>query len=130
MSYFDHVRCHSCRSVLDPESLGSPDGGRGLVCPKCGVALALPDLFGLADAFADPDDEGPMSLDDLVPGAPRRPAAAEPRTERPAPTPARSATAGARAPASARSIAGPTVSKDAPDEGSSALAAMRALKRK
>lgn len=66
MSYFDHVRCHSCKAMLDPEKLGDV-ANRGMTCPKCGTALKLTDLFGLMDAFAEEEVEDP-DLDDLVPG--------------------------------------------------------------
>jgi hypothetical protein len=103
VSYFDHVRCHACKAMLAPESLGSV-AGQGLSCPKCGAALSLPDLFGLSDAFSE-DEEQPMSLDDLV-------------TPRPMPH----ATPGARPPS------GPAAKEaEAP---SGALEAMRALKRR
>ncbi|MEQ1504817.1 MAG: hypothetical protein ABMB14_21460 [Myxococcota bacterium] len=60
MSYFDHVRCSSCRASLDPETLTGP------TCPRCGATLAVGDLFGIGDPFADPD-EPQVTLDDLVP---------------------------------------------------------------
>lgn len=74
MSYFDHVRCHACKAMLDPESLGSVPG-QGLSCPKCRAALSLTDLFGLADAF-DEDEPAPMSLDDLVSAPAQKPTTA------------------------------------------------------
>lgn len=76
MSYFDHVRCHSCRASISPDALGA--GAGGLQCPRCGVALNLQDLFGVADAFSE-EEEGPVSLDDLVSGP--RPGGAAPRQE-------------------------------------------------
>lgn len=72
MPYFDHVRCHACKAMLDPESLRTRESGP--TCPKCGVTLSLTDLFGLSSAFAE-EEEDPMSIDDLV-SAP--PAAAKP----------------------------------------------------
>lgn len=61
MSYFDHVRCHACNAVLDPDTLGP---GK---CPRCGVTLSLTDLFGVSAAFSE-DDEPHLTLDDLVSG--------------------------------------------------------------
>jgi hypothetical protein len=66
VTYFDHVRCHGCKAMLDPDTLGP---GR---CPKCGVTLSLQDLFGLSAALSEEDEEG-VTLDDLV-AAPRAPA--------------------------------------------------------
>lgn len=69
MSYFDHVKCTSCRAQLDPESLVTIQGSAR--CPKCGGEIALKDLFGLRDAFAE--EEAPqVTIDDLVPGGPAR----------------------------------------------------------
>lgn len=122
--YFDHVNCPSCRSVLDPEALGTPGGGRALACPKCGAGLALTDLFGLSDAFADPDEPAPPSLDDLVPSRPARPKAATP-----AAPPAKATT-----PPAGTGRALPVRRADPPaDEeptDSPALAAMRAMRKK
>ncbi|MCB9687086.1 MAG: hypothetical protein H6738_16960 [Alphaproteobacteria bacterium] len=105
MSYFDHVRCNSCKAMLDPESLGGRPG-EGLTCPRCGAPLALTDLFGLKDSFAE-EDEQEMSFEDLVsvqagpaargpsgpsappPSPPPRPGQARP--SRPAPGPSRAA---------------------------------------
>jgi hypothetical protein len=98
VSYFDHVRCHSCRAAVSPDALGGNREG-GLVCPRCGVALNLQDLFGVADAFSE-EEEGPVSLDDLVRGPPPRRPSAPPGREEP------------------------------PAEPGSALEAMRALKRR
>lgn len=76
MSYFDHVRCNACKAMLDPESLGSVPG-QGLSCPRCGAALSLTDLFGIADAFSE--EEGPeMSLDDAMPSGPLSASAHDP----------------------------------------------------
>ena len=66
MSYFDHVRCPHCRSMLDPESIGGVQG-RGMRCPKCNEPLQLTDLFGVADAFSE-EEGASLSLDDAVPG--------------------------------------------------------------
>lgn len=74
MTFFDQVRCPHCRTGFDPEKVTV--SGQTIVCPSCGEGLALSDLFGLADAFADPDDDqGPLTLEDAVP---RRTAPAAP----------------------------------------------------
>ena len=62
MSYFDHVRCPSCRSMLDPEQLG---GRLGFVCPYCGNQLNAKDLFGVAAAFSE-EDQPDLTLEDLM----------------------------------------------------------------
>ena len=62
MSYFDHVRCPSCRSMLDPEQLG---GRLGFACPHCGHQLAGKDLFGVAAAFSE-EEQPDLSLEDLM----------------------------------------------------------------
>ncbi|MEQ1568702.1 MAG: hypothetical protein ABMA64_23895, partial [Myxococcota bacterium] len=67
MSYFDHVRCHACKTQLDPESLAP-----GMTCPNCRTQLSLPDLFGLSAAF-DEEDAPNVSLDDLVSAPAARP---------------------------------------------------------
>jgi hypothetical protein len=64
VTYFDHVRCSACKAMLDPESLANKPG-QGLSCPRCGAPLALGDLFGLKDAFAEEDQED-LSLDDVL----------------------------------------------------------------
>ncbi len=116
MSYFDHVRCHACRAMLNPEALGRVQG-QGLSCPQCGAALSLTDLFGLSASFAEEEAED-LSLDDLVTG-PSRPAAPPPPPRRSPPPPA---------------SAGALVRRGAPDDddggGSEALDLMRQLKRK
>ena len=64
--YFDQVRCPHCRNAFDPEKVTV--SGQTLVCPGCGESLALTDLFGLSDAFSDPDDDQPpLTLEDAVP---------------------------------------------------------------
>ncbi|MFT4627044.1 MAG: DNA-directed RNA polymerase subunit RPC12/RpoP [Myxococcota bacterium] len=62
MSYFDHVRCPSCRSMLDPEKIG---GRMGFACPYCGGQLSAKDLFGVAAAFSE-EDQPDLTLDDLM----------------------------------------------------------------
>lgn len=121
MSYFDHVRCHACKAMLDPETLASTPG-QGLTCPRCKAALSLTDLFGLADAFAE-EEEGPVSLDDLVSGP--RPAAPKPAPKAARRTPSaapKGSTALVRRPSDD--------DEEAPEPESEALAAMRSLKRK
>jgi hypothetical protein len=78
MTWFDHVRCHSCRAMLDPEALTARTG---LTCPQCGAALSLPDLFGVSAAFSE-EEEPQVSLDDLVAGprTPPPPPAPDPRS--------------------------------------------------
>ena len=72
MSYFDHVRCHHCKAMLDPERISA-----GMTCPQCGNELALSDLFGLKDAFQE--EEGPeLSLDDLLAPGRNNPFAEDP----------------------------------------------------
>jgi hypothetical protein len=138
--YFDHVRCHACKAMLDPESLGGGGDGRGLICPRCGAALDLKDLFGLNAAF-DEEEEGPVSLDDLVPrgskpppapskpASPSKPAPSKPAPGKPAPgkpvqakPPLASSTGLVHQPA-------PEPDDEPPAKGS-ALDAMRALKKK
>lgn len=65
MSYFDSIRCHSCRAQIDPDSIG---GRSGFACPSCGEKLNPGDLFGLADAFVgiDDDEGNDLSLEDLM----------------------------------------------------------------
>lgn len=65
MSYFDTIRCHSCRAQIDPDSIGGRDGFN---CPRCGEALNPKDLFGLSDAFVgEGEDEGnDVGLEDLM----------------------------------------------------------------
>jgi hypothetical protein len=127
LSYFDHVRCHACKAMLDPETLASTPG-QGLTCPKCKAALSLTDLFGLADAFAE-EEEGPVSLDDLVSGprptpqATSRKPASKPSARRPAAPPAPKGSTALVRRASDDADAGP-------DPDSEALHAMRSLKRK
>lgn len=69
MSYFDHIKCHSCGAHFDPEQLV---GGRGQApaCPSCSAELNLTDLFGIKDSFIGIDEErgNAHSLDDLVGG--------------------------------------------------------------
>ncbi|MCO4746142.1 MAG: hypothetical protein KC912_15200 [Proteobacteria bacterium] len=83
MSYFDHVKCSSCRAQLDPESLVTIQGTAR--CPRCGGQISLTDLFGVADAFVG-DDAPNVGIDDLVPGGPSR---SRPSPSRAAPTPGR-----------------------------------------
>jgi hypothetical protein len=123
--YFDHVRCHACKAMLDPENLGGGDG-KGLVCPRCGAALDLKDLFGLNAAF-DEEEEGPVSLDDLVPSASKP----KPAARAPEPPAAKKAPAPGRKPASGTALVHqPSSEEDEPPAGGSALEAMRALKKK
>ena len=142
MSYFDHVRCHACKAMLDLESLATVPG-QGLTCPKCKAALSLTDLFGLADAFAE-EEEGPVSLDDLVsarpakPPPPRAPAPAARRPAAPAPKPAAAAKAAPPKAATAAPKGSTSLVRRAPEDEheaepepkSAALDAMRALKKK
>ena len=66
MSYFDTIRCSSCNGTINPEAMG---GRMGWACTHCGATRSPKDLFGLKDAFLDPDDEQPnLSLEDLVGG--------------------------------------------------------------
>jgi hypothetical protein len=64
---FDHARCPHCQTNIDPERL--LQGTKGPLCPKCQMPLSMKDLFGVADAFAEAEDDGnSLTLDDLVPG--------------------------------------------------------------
>ncbi len=65
MSYFDTIRCHSCRTQIDPDSFG---GRTGFSCPHCGEKLDVKDLLGVADAFVgiDDDEGNDLSLEDLM----------------------------------------------------------------
>ena len=143
VSYFDHVRCHACKAMIDPESVGG-SGGKGMTCPRCGAALSLTDLFGLAAAFSEEEEEN-VSLDDLVPGAPPPPKpsatkpAAKPAPAKPAAKPAPAKPAPAKPspvrPVAAKPSDGALVHKpsaeqdDAAPEGG-ALAALRSLKKR
>ena len=62
MSYFDHVRCPNCRSMLNPEQLG---GRLGFACPYCGNQLSGKDLFGVAAAFSE-EEQPDLTLEDLM----------------------------------------------------------------
>ncbi len=62
MSYFDHVRCPNCRSMLDPEQLG---GRSGFGCPHCGKQLSAASLFGLSAAFSE-EETPDLTLEDLM----------------------------------------------------------------
>lgn len=65
MSYFDSIRCHSCRAQIDPDAIG---GRSGFNCPNCGEQLNPGDLFGLKDSFVgiDEDEGNDLSLEDLM----------------------------------------------------------------
>ncbi len=153
MSYFDHVRCSACKAMLDPESIAQRPG-QGMSCPRCGAPLSLTDLFGLKDAFQEEDQEE-VSFDDLVPKARPAPARPAPSKAGPAPSkaaPTRPATPGKAAspkvaakPAAAPARPAQPVGSgtalvrhgtpvepppEPPEDTSSALEAMRALKRK
>ncbi len=67
MSYFDHVRCPSCKAHIDPEKVEVQEGVA--VCPSCKAQIGIKDMFGLKAAF-DEDDDDNMSIDDLVGGGP------------------------------------------------------------
>lgn len=69
MSYFDHVRCPSCKAHIDPEKVEVHQGVA--VCPSCGTQIGIKDMFGLKAAF-DEDDDDNMTIDDLVGGGPGR----------------------------------------------------------
>lgn len=151
MSYFDHVRCHACKSMLDPERLATVQG-QGMSCPQCKAPLTLTDLFGLADAFAE--DEAPdMTLEDLLAPVPEqdfRAAAEHSVPRRPAsPAPGRPAGPAPRRPATpapssgeARRLAGPASGtaglvrrgerseEPAERESPSALDLMRSMRKK
>jgi len=60
VSYFDHVKCHHCGVMLDPDNLSA-----GMACPSCGQQLSLSDLFGVADAFTEAE-QPEATLDDLL----------------------------------------------------------------
>lgn len=138
MSYFDHVRCSACKSILDPENLATVQG-QGMSCPYCKAPLSLKDLFGLADAFAE--EESPdLSLDALVDGFedPPIPSVAPPqRKARRAPAPSAPSAHPARRALGARSDSTAMVPtsrrEDDGDAGSSAPSAlelMRAMRKK
>jgi len=63
VSYFDHVKCHHCGAMLDPDKLSA-----GMSCTRCGGELSLQDLFGVKDAFVGHNDGGgnDIGLDDLL----------------------------------------------------------------
>lgn len=67
---FDHAKCPnpSCGAVLDPERLKA--GPQGPVCPRCNTTLGMEDIFGVAAAFSEEDQEH-LTLDDLVPDGSR-----------------------------------------------------------
>ncbi|MFT6144370.1 MAG: hypothetical protein ACJAZO_002566 [Myxococcota bacterium] len=67
MSYFDHVRCPSCKAHIDPEKVEVLEGVA--VCPSCKAQIGITDMFGLKAAF-DEDDDDTMSIDDLVGSGP------------------------------------------------------------
>lgn len=73
MSYFDHVKCHHCGAMLNPDNLSA-----GMACPSCGGQLSLSDLFGVADAFSE-HDQPEATLDDLL--APQKAYADDPLKE-------------------------------------------------
>ena len=73
MSYFDHVKCHHCGTMLNPDNLSA-----GMACPSCGERLSLTDLFGVADAFSE-HDQPEATLDDLL--APQKAYADDPLRE-------------------------------------------------
>lgn len=87
MSYFDTIRCHSCRAQIDPDSIGGRDG---FACPRCGETLNPKDLLGVSDAFiGEGEDEGnDVGLEDLMRSqgddgpAPARPGARAAHAER------------------------------------------------
>jgi hypothetical protein len=72
VSYFDHVKCHHCGAMLDPDKLSA-----GMQCTSCGGELALADLFGIKDAFSE-NDSPELSLDDLLAPGPNNPYAEDP----------------------------------------------------
>ena len=49
MSYFDHVRCPSCKAHIDPEKVEVQEGVA--VCPSCKAQIGIKDMFGLKAAF-------------------------------------------------------------------------------
>lgn len=75
MSYFDHVKCHHCGAMLDPDKLSA-----GMTCTRCGGELSLQDLFGVKDAFVGHDDGGgnDLGLDDLLAPGRNNPYAEDP----------------------------------------------------
>ncbi|TNE88937.1 MAG: hypothetical protein EP330_13075 [Deltaproteobacteria bacterium] len=120
MSYFDHVKCTSCRAQLDPESLVAIQGT--VRCPRCGGHIAMKDLFGLRDAFAE-EDAPQVTIDDLVPGGPARGGASTASRG-----PARAAPRHAP-PSDGRQL--PARTGEAADEGGgSAMDALRSLRKK
>jgi predicted RNA-binding Zn-ribbon protein involved in translation (DUF1610 family) len=135
MSYFDHVRCHSCRSMLDPEKIGGV-GGSQFSCPYCGVELKLRDLFGVKAAFSE-DDQQDLSLEDLMrgdldPNAPEH-GSVPGGGGATGPGPAAPRQAPAAPPGSTHLVHTPRDEEedDAPPPAKgSALAAMRAIKKK
>ena len=64
MSYFDHVRCPSCKATMNPEQVQSGSGRAR--CPHCSEEIGLVDFFGVSAAFSE-EEQADVTLDDLVP---------------------------------------------------------------
>ena len=72
MSYFDHVRCPTCKAGFDPEKILVGLGGEAN-CPYCNAELRLKDFFGVKASMSEADDLD-LDLDDLSQNNKDRPA--------------------------------------------------------